>query len=380
MDPAQPHRHGAPAARVLQVVLSLHPGGTERLVVELARRLHAELPMAVCCLDEAGAWASELAAAGIAVTALGRTPGFHPGLGRGVAAAADAHGATVLHAHHYSPFVYAAIARLRGTHRRVIFTEHGRLSDAGPSPKRRMANRLLRAAASRVFAVSNDVGRHLVAEGFRADQVGVIYNGIDTGALPAPDDRNRVRAALGVSANTLVVGTVARLDPVKNLGSLVEAIALLAPRRDACLVIIGDGPEMRSLTETAAALGVTGRVTFLGHQDDARRWLAGLDVFVNASTSEGVSLTILEAMAAGLAIVATAVGGTPEVLNESSGRLVPARNPAALSAAIGALADDPGLRATLGRAARQRVEAHFTLDRMVRQYADVYRGTLNSEL
>src|SRR5690348_4944600 len=98
--------------RVLQVVLSLNPGGTERLVVELAKRLHEEMPMAVCCLDEAGAWAADLEARGIRVTALRRRPGFHPSLGAAIARVAREHGATVIHAHHYSSFVYASLARL----------------------------------------------------------------------------------------------------------------------------------------------------------------------------------------------------------------------------------------------------------------------------
>jgi hypothetical protein len=97
--------------RVLQVVLSLHPGGTERLVLELVRRLNETMPMAVCCLDEAGAWAKDLEAEGISVTALQRRAGFHPVLGHGVARAARRHGATVIHAHHYSPFVYSALGR-----------------------------------------------------------------------------------------------------------------------------------------------------------------------------------------------------------------------------------------------------------------------------
>ena len=108
------------------------------------------------------------------------------------------------------------------------------------------------------------------------------------------------------------------------------------------------------------------------HRDDARQWLPGCDVYVNCSTSEGVSLTILEAMAAGLAVVATRVGGTPEVVDDTCGRLIPARDSAALSAALLDLVRQPALRVELGRASRQRVETRFTLDRMVREYRDVY--------
>src|SRR6185503_9621864 len=113
--------------------------GTERLVVELARRLQDQVPAMVCCLDGAGAWARELFAAGVQVIALDRAKGFRPGLGRAVAAVARRHDATVIHAHHYSPFVYSCLARFWRPGTRVIFTEHGRLSDTPPSAKRRLA-------------------------------------------------------------------------------------------------------------------------------------------------------------------------------------------------------------------------------------------------
>jgi glycosyltransferase involved in cell wall biosynthesis len=364
--------------RVLQVVLSLNPGGTERLVVELTRRLHSEMPMAVCCLDEAGSWATELEGAGITVSALGRAPGFQPGLPRRVAAIAKAHDAAIIHAHHYSPFVYGALARVYRPGLRVVFTEHGRLSDAGPSPRRRAANTALRRLATRVFAVSNDVAAHLVAEGFRRGRVGVIYNGIDVGMAPAPADRACVRARLAAAPDELVIGTIARLDPVKDLRTLVEAVSHLVSERRVRLVIVGDGSEMPNLKQHVDGLRIAANVTFLGHRDDAREWLPGFDVFANSSTSEGVSLTILEAMAAGLPVVATAVGGTPEVLDEAIGRLVPARNPGALAAAIRVLAEDAVLRQNLGRTARRRVEARFALDRMVREYADVYRAVTSN--
>ena len=358
--------------RVLQVVLSLHPGGTERLVLELVRRLHGEMPMAVCCLDEAGAWARDLEAEGIQVTALGRRPGFQPSLGRAVAGVALRHRATVIHAHHYSPFVYSALARLSGSHARIVFTEHGRLSDAGPSAKRRWANRLLSRFAGNVFAVSGDLKQHLVDEGFAPGRVGVIYNGIDVGPLPTPDARQRARRALGEDA--LVVGTIGRLDPVKDLGTLIRGVREAARARDLLLVVIGDGADRAALERASIDAGVEARVRFLGHRDDARTWLAGCDVYANSSISEGVSLTILEAMAAGLPIVATRVGGTPEIVDDSCGRLVPSRDPAAIAAALVELDRSPDLRSKLGAAARHRAETRFTIERMVGEYAEVYRS------
>jgi L-malate glycosyltransferase len=358
--------------RVLQVVLSLAPGGTERLVLELVRRLRGSIPMAVCCLDEAGAWGRELQAEGIEVTSLGRHEGFQPTLGRAVAHAARQHQATTIHAHHYSPFVYSALARFWGGPSQVIFTEHGRLSDAGPSRKRRLANIVLGRAASHVFTVSRELGQHLADEGFPKSRLEVICNGISVGPLPLPASRAEARVKIGVRDDEVVVGTIARLDPVKDLGTLVRATRIAAAHGPVRLVIVGDGDERARLEREVDEAGARGLVQFLGHRDDARAWLAGCDVYANSSISEGISLTILEAMAAGLPVVATRVGGTPEIVDESCGRLVPSRDPDALATALTEFCTNAALRRSLGAAARLRVERQFTIERMVNDYAVVY--------
>jgi len=359
--------------RVLQVVLSLNPGGTERLVHDLVTRL-PDVPTALCCLDEPGAWSEGLQERGVAVTALRRSPGFNPGLGRLVADAAREHRANVIHAHQYTPFVYAALARLWSPRIRVVFTEHGRLSDAPPSPKRRLANRLLRWAPAATCAVSQDLKQFMVAEGFPARDVQVVYNGIEVGRAASVSERLAVRRELGVSDDALVVATVARFDPVKDLGSLLRAVATLSGERPVTALLIGDGPERPHLESLATELGVNNAVRFLGHRNDARRWLAGCDAYVNCSTSEGVSLTILEAMAAALPVVVTRVGGTPEVVVDGCGLLVPARDPAALAGALRRIGQDAPLARALGAAARRRVETHFTIERMVGDYARLYRS------
>ena len=361
-----------PKTRVLQVVLSLNPGGTERLVVELARRLQDRIPTMVCCLDAAGSWAHELTGIGVQVVALERGGGFRPGLGHSVAGLARRHDATVIHAHHYSPFVYSCLARVWRPGAQIVFTEHGRLSDSPPSSRRRLANRVLARVPSRVFTVSEDLKRHLVDEGFAAGALEVIYNGIEIGPVPSRTTRDDVRRQLGASDGTFVIGTIARLDPVKDLGTLLEASARVHADRPIVVAIIGDGSERSNLEGRAKELGITAQVRFLGHREDARRWLAGCDAYVNSSVSEGVSLTILEAMAAAVPIVATRVGGTPEVIDASSGKLIPSRNPAVLAATLNELAGRPELREILGRSARRRLEDRFSVDRMVGAYEEVY--------
>lgn len=361
--------------RVLQVVLQLNPGGTERLVVEIVRRLHRRFPMAVCCLDAPGQWADRLTAIGVEVIALQRQAGFQLGLARGVARVARHHRSTVLHCHHYSPFVYGRLASVLVPGSRVVFTEHGRLSDAPPSAKRRLATSLLTAGVSQLYAVSHDLRSHLLAEGF-PERLAVIRNGIDAATAPSAAARDAARAALGVDRDVRLIGSVGRLDPVKDLRTLIGAFAT-AHRADSRvrLVILGDGPERAALEALIDAAGLADRARLLGHREDVAALLPGFDIYANSSITEGISLTILEAMAAERPVVVTSVGGNPEIVEHNvTGLLRPARDAEALAEALLLLSANPVLAARLGKAGRERVLAQFTLDQMVERYAQIYES------
>jgi L-malate glycosyltransferase len=204
-----------------------------------------------------------------------------------------------------------------------------------------------------------------------------VHNGIAIEPRPTASDRRRARLLLGVEDDAFVAITVGRLDPVKDFASLLDAFAHV--RRsglNARLVVVGDGPERERLAARAAGEDLAGAVTFAGYRSDVRLLLPGADLYVNSSISEGISITVLEAMAAGLPVVATAVGGTPEIVDGTTGVLVPGRSPERLASAITALAHDDYRRAALGNAGRRRVEQQFTIDRMVGQYASAYRRLL----
>ncbi len=359
--------------RVMQVVHGLNPGGTERLVIDLVSRLSDSVDSVVCCLDERGRWGEQMREGGVPVYALSRRPGFHPALGLEIGSLVRRHKPDVLHCHHYSPFVYGAIGALTSSRCPVIFTEHGRLADQRRSRKRRLANAVLtRLPNVAVYAVSEDVKRHLAAEGVPARRVTVILNGIDPGSAPNETVRASARVRLGLRPDEVVVGTAARLDPVKDLNTLLRAVAAVNRGRKMRLVVFGDGEERQALEQLTTALDLAGRVCFAGYRSDVRELLPALDIYANSSISEGVSLTILEAMAAALPVVATRVGGTPEVMKEGVGILVTAGDPFGLGAALRSLADCPALRKRFGEAARRRVVEAFSIDRMVADYLAVY--------
>jgi L-malate glycosyltransferase len=365
--------------RVMHVVLSLTPGGAERLVVDLCHTLRERTQPSVCCLDTAGAWAAGLEASGVRIDVLGRQPGFHPSLGWRLAALARRHGAGVLHCHQYSPFVYGSLAGVCAPGLRIVFTEHGRLGDGPPSAKRALVNRVLGRRPDAIVAVSHELRQFMVAEGFPASRVTVRHNGIDPGPEPSPADRARARTTLGLPEDATVIGSVARLDPVKRFDVLIGAFAEVAARDvSARLVIVGGGPERERLETCARACGVWDRVVLTGPRDDARALLPAFDVYTNTSASEGISLTVLEAMAAALPVVATRVGGTPEVLTGETGVLASPGDSHEIASSIMALLASPPRRQLLGAAARARVVERFSLRAMADAYLALYEGRLTS--
>ena len=372
-----PHRPVQRTPRVLQVVLSLTPGGTEALVVEICRRLAPEFGVAVCCLDNEGEWAVDLQARGVEVNALRRRPGFRPQVGRAIAQFAKERQIDVLHCHQYSPFVYGCVAAALNRRLKIVYTEHGRLSDARPSWKRRLVNPWLSRFDGSIVAVSHELREYMIEARFPPERVEVVHNGVAPAAVPTGADRRRARQQLRLDDRAFVVATVARLDPVKDLMTLLEAFARVRQRvASAQLLVVGDGPERDRLAARAAQPDLAGSVHMTGYRSDVRALLPAVDVYTSSSISEGVSITILEAMAAGIPVVATAVGGTPEVLPEegAGGILVPCRDPERLASAIVSLALDQRQRAAMAAAGRRRLESAFTIDRMVDDYARLYRG------
>lgn len=374
-------RSSAPAQRprIMHVVLSLSPGGTEHLVVEMCRRLPPRFDVSVCCLDDEGAWARGVRSRGVEVIALHRPPGFRPHVGREIARLAAERSVSVLHCHQYSPFVYGWIAARWNRNLKLVYTEHGRLSDAPPSRKRQLVNPLLSIGGGAIVAVSEDLRAYMIASRFPRKRVRVIHNGIAPGAMATGLDRHAARRVLGLDRRAFVIMTVARLDPVKDLPTMLEAFAQVRRGLPAArLVIVGDGPEREALATRAARADLDGSVIFAGYQSDVRTLLPAADLYASSSISEGISITILEAMAAGIPVVATAVGGTPEILSKGGGVLVPSRDPDRFALALFELAGDSARRDALGAAARRRLTEAFTMERMIDDYAAAYHRVMEA--
>jgi glycosyltransferase involved in cell wall biosynthesis len=361
---------------VCQVLHSLAMGGAEVLAARLARGLRDRVEFLFACLDDLGTLGEELRREGFPVHVLGRRPGFDWRCSLALARLLRRAQVDVVHAHQYTPFFYSLTARFLYRRPEVVFTEHGRHFPDYPRRKRMLVNRVLLRRRDRVVAVGEAVRRALIDnEGIPAGRVEVVYNGIQLPPLPTgAAARAEVRRELAIGPGDLVLVQVARLDYLKDHATAVRTVGrVLKQRPDARLVLVGEGPERARIEEEVRRCGIEGSVRLLGLRTDVARLLAAADVFLLTSISEGIPLTLIEAMAAGLPVVATGVGGVGEVVEDGvTGLLSVAGDDAGLARHVLRLADDAAAARRMGECGRRRAQQTFSEGRMQGDYCHLY--------
>jgi glycosyltransferase involved in cell wall biosynthesis len=357
-------------------------------VVDLAIGLADEgLCPTVVCLERGGYLADELTTRGVAVVGPIKKTGNDPTAPFRLAAILREHRVDVAHCHNWGGLVDTVLAAKLARMTPVLHTQHGLdygFSDAPDHLRSRLRTAMKVLACqgvTRIATVSQEVAQMVTREWrVSPSRVSVVHNGV---RVPAPgegvDIRARWRHELGIDESDVLIGTVAVFRPVKDLHTMLEAMALI--RREtsrAKLVLMGAGPQKEELEAAVERLGLTSVVHFPGFRRDATQLLPALDVFVLSSLSEGISLALLEAMAAGVPVVATSVGGNVEILQKpASGVLVPPRSPRALADGILSLINDSTRRRLLSAGGRERVEEAFSLKRMIRNYESLYASLVN---
>jgi sugar transferase (PEP-CTERM/EpsH1 system associated) len=350
--------------RVVHLVRRLDLGGLEMVVLNLVRGADRErFEPRVICLGPRGAIADRFDRIGVPVESLearGRAAAIVQLARRLWRLRAD-----VLHTHNPAPHLVGAVARTLARVPVLVHTKHGRNY---PEDRRAvLANRWASLNTDAVIAVSEDAaGVARTIERVPASKVRVIHNGIDLTSFPAPERRGGEGVGRAV--------TVARLHAVKDQATLLRAARRIADARPGFrLALVGDGPEREGLERLRRELALEEIVRFHGHRDDVRTLLLESDLFMLSSVSEGLSLTLLEAMAAGLPVIATDVGGNREVVTHGeTGFLVAPASPEAVASATLSLLDDPARAQAMGRSGRRRVEQVFDLRVMVRRYEALY--------
>ncbi|MEJ7569033.1 MAG: glycosyltransferase family 4 protein [Gaiellaceae bacterium] len=266
----------------------------------------------------------------------------------------------------------------------IVHTFHGHVLRGYFGPLRSQAflllERLLARMTTRLIAVSPQVRDDLVSLGVApAEKFSVIRLGVELGERVRTEVAGgEARARLGIAPERFVVGWVGRMTGVKRTDDVLESLARLRERGvDAVLLMVGDGPDRDRVEQRASELGIVRHCFFLGYQEDVSGWYQAFDAMILPSANEGTPVVVIEALAAGCPVVATSVGGVPDVIREGvDGFLVPAGDVEALAERLARLAGDPELRATMGEAGRESVPARYAVERLVNDVDELYRSLL----
>jgi glycosyltransferase involved in cell wall biosynthesis len=369
---------------IVHVITDLSTGGSQNALASLLTRLDRGRfdPAAVCLKNGDTPIAARLRAAGIPVIDLNMSGAARAPRVWRLWSLLDEMRPSIVHAWLFHAVTAARIAaRLAGVPAVISSRRNINLG----SPIREFVNRATSGLDDRVAAVSEsarliEVSRARVSP----EKVVVIPNGVDPGAYgaPTPETRAAVRRSLGLPPETTLLGFVGRLHPVKGVDDLLRAARPVLDRfPTARILVVGDGEDRARLERLSSEVGVTSGVLFLGERTDVAFLLGGLDVFVMPSREEGMPNAVLEAMAAGVPVVATTTGGTAElVVHGSSGLLVTPGDVEGLSSAMASLVEDRFLSERLAAAARARAAAAFSIEETVRRTEALYEEILREKL
>ena len=355
--------------------------GAERLAMTVASRLDPERFQSTLCIsrwpppDPPDAATREalqrLSDSGVGLIGLGRRGKLDVWVWRRLVRFLRRERIDVLHAHKFGSNVWGTVAgRIAGVP--VVLAHEHTWSYEGQPLRRFLDRELVARGADRFIAVSREDQRRMI-EIEHIDPARTLFLPIGVVPLPPPGDRD-VRAELGIPPGAPVIGAVGVLRPQKALQVLLHAMSSLVDEwPDIQALLVGEGPEREELERLVARLGLEGSVRFLGYRADLPDVLRVLDIAVCSSDFEGSPAAVLEYMEAGLPVVATAVGGIPDLIEpDVHGLLVPAGDPAALSAALAALLRDPERGREMGARGQQRRRAEFDFDTTVRRLEDLY--------
>lgn len=359
--------------RVLHLIETSEPGGAETVLAYIAKHLPADRFSSEVYVLEEGWLTDHLRKLDVSFEVLKNRRSYDPAFLFKLMRLIRSNGINLIHAHEFMMTVYGSVAA-KLTGRRMISTIHGKVYF--PDNSRRI--RLLRlgcSLSSCMVAVSKDLESYLRSILKPANnKLTVLYNGIDIDKYSPSCTKTESRQRLGIENQARIAITVGSLFEIKGLPHLLEAASILKKTMDNfLLLIVGEGDQEQQLQKKADSLGLGNTVRFLGFRTDIPEILRSADVYVCSSLSEGHSLSILEAMSMSIPVVATDVGGNPELIKHGhNGLLVPSEDPMSLAKSITKVLEDPTEAENMGKRSRLIVEDQFSLNAMVNRYVSLY--------
>ena len=361
--------------KIMHVLLTLNTGGAENLVLKLMGKIDRSLYIPhICSLTENGDLEQDFVNMDVPVFVVKKREGIDYSLPFRLSILFRRQKIDLIHTHNISPYLYGVTGAKLAQVPVIIHTEHSNLF---PNQRKLIiAERFLAKISDIIISDSQKVEQFLIRnQNISQKKITTILNGIDIDSFDIVVDKLKKRRELGIEIQDLTVGNVARLVSVKDHNTLFIAFKKVSEVFDNVkLIIAGDGPLRNKLENLRQELGLSEKIILLGNRRDIPELMAIFDVFVLSSISEGLSLTLLEAMAAGRAVVATNVGGNPEVVEDKvTGMLVPPGNSLVLAEAIIELLKDKRKQKEMGELGRKRVEQYFSLNTMVKRYEAIYK-------
>lgn len=386
MNLPSPRNRESDVPLIAHVIFRLDVGGLENGLVNLINRTPPDLfQHAIICVTEASDFRERITATDVTIVELRKKPGHDLAVYWRFFNAIRKLKPNAVHTRNFNTLEFQPLALLAGVRTRM-HGEHGwDIHDLdGTSRKYRLLRRVLSPFVHRFVVVSDGLLKYLTARvRISPEKIVLIHNGVDVARFRPGESSSATSPVVnGAGAGTTVVGTVGRMQEVKNQRLLVNAFVELIDqdstrRRQLRLLMIGDGPFRAGLIDRLDEAGVTELAALPGSRDNIENLLRDIDIFVLPSRNEGISNTILEAMATGLPVVATRVGGTPEIVEDGvTGILIEDDNVDELKAAILEYMEKPDMRDEHGRAGLDRVRARFSLDAMVGKYLELYRKSI----
>ncbi|MFP6664238.1 MAG: glycosyltransferase [Deltaproteobacteria bacterium] len=352
-------------------------GGTEQQILELVKGIDRDRFEPMVCCFRYGRKAAEIEELGVPVFTIEKNHKLDAGILLRLAELLRRERIDILQTYLWTANAWGRVAgRMAGV---PIILASERNVDIWEQKYKRVIGRYLAHSTDRIIANSEAVRRYLLERGgLSPAKVTTIYNGVDFARFHTGTDPMQRRRELGVPDDALLAGVVARVEPAKDHDTLLHALALVRDRTENLhLAVVGDGTQKERLMRLAHELGIGERVHFTGFRTDAAEWIASFDFTVLSSVKEGLSNTVIESMAAGKPVIATAVGGNPEVIVEDeTGYLLPPRDPARFGEAIARLVAQKHRIPELGAASKNRVESLFSVGKMVDNTTKLYLDLL----